>query len=105
MANVEAEVERRRSGPASSSGLLTSAAFVSYAAVAWVPCLILGVIVGAAVGVPPAEDGVIQGRSMGMTAAFPEIAAFTTLFLVLAYVAPALYLNRDRASLGGRIRG
>ncbi|MBX3314692.1 MAG: relaxase domain-containing protein [Actinobacteria bacterium] len=105
MANAEAEVKRRKSGSNSLSGLLTSAGFLVYAAVAWAPCLILGVIVGAAISMPPAEDGVIQGRGLGMTAAFPEIAAFTILFLVLAYVTPALYLNRERASRGGRIRG
>lgn len=94
MASIDGETRRSSSQPSQSGGLLTSLGFVVYAAIAWVPCVIGGVILGAAVGIPPAEEGVIQGRSLGLTAAFPEILVFTLLFLVLAYVAPALYLNR-----------
>lgn len=94
MAKLEGETQRQCRGPLSTGGPLKSLAFLLYAAVAWVPCLIGGVIIGTAIGIPPAEEGVIQGRTLSMTAAMPEILAITLLFLALAYAAPALYLNR-----------
>lgn len=73
------------------------------AQVSWVPCLRRGRL-GA---VPhrlgprgcrrrdtPSGGGVIQGRTLSLTTALLEILAITFLFLALAYVAPALYLNR-----------
>src|SRR5690606_35073587 len=72
MTSGEGETQRPSSRPPSTSGL-KSLGFVVYATVAWAPCLIGGVIVGAAVGTPPAEEGVIRGRTLSLTAALPEI--------------------------------
>lgn len=52
-------------------------------------------------GVPPAEDGVVRGRTLGLSAALPEILSFTTALLVLAYAGPVLYLNRKTTEKTG----
>lgn len=87
--------------PRLTNGPGTALAFSLYAAIVWLPCVAVGVLAGAAMGVPPAEDGVVRGRTLGLSAALPEILSFTIALLVLAYAGPVLYLNRKTTEKTG----
>jgi hypothetical protein len=71
-------------------------AFLVYAVVAWVPCLVGGIFIGGALAAPETDDGITQGRTLGIAGALPEILVSTLVLLAIAYVGPVLYLNRKR---------
>lgn len=71
-----------------------AAIFVVYSFIAWMPCLVGGMVLGSAIAGQPADDGVVQGKTMGVSGALPEILISTVVLLAIAYVVPLLYLNR-----------
>jgi hypothetical protein len=74
-----------------------AAAFVVYASIAWMPCLVGGALLGSALVEQPADEGVTQGKTMGVSGALSEILISTVILLAIAYVIPVLWLNRKRA--------
>lgn len=59
-----ADVDTRSAWPA--------AIFVVYAFIAWMPCLVGGMALGSAIAEQPADDGVVQGKTMGVSGRCPR---------------------------------
>lgn len=72
----------------------TRRALAIYGGLAWIGCLVGGVLVGAAIHDWP-DDGTTMGGSHSLAAAFPEIAVSTFVLFVLAYGLFALLLSRQ----------
>ena len=71
-----------------------STALAIYGGMAWIGCLIGGVLIGARVHEPP-DDGTTMGGSHSLSAAFPEIVVCTLVLFVLAYGLFAWLLSRQ----------
>ena len=84
----------RAPSPRSIARLAGGAALAIYGGLAWIGCLVGGVLIGAAIHESP-DDGTTMGGSHSLSAAFPEIAISTFVLFVLAYGLFAWLLSRQ----------